>query len=208
MQLILLYIFFKNFHFFCKFPWPVTSNKFECKNVFFSSHRQKMLQLRHAVVLCFLFLPLLRCKNLLCYFSPVLDIKKELTFELIVTECPPKEVCFKGLGRYGNYTSLSARGCMLEERCSHRVNIRIKGTTHIMTYSCCDWQFCNSCSALKPFCVTVVLVAGVVLVSGLWVTQDRMVQHPVQKHWGVYHNGDRRSYLTVNILIFFNNKFW
>lgn len=132
---------------------------------FILSYRLKMLQLRCAAVLCFLFLPLLRCENLLCYFSPILEIKKEKTFELIVTECPPKEVCFRGLGRYGNHTSLSARGCMLEERCSRRVNIRLKGTTHLMTYSCCDWQFCNSCSALKPF--TVALVAVVVMVGGL-----------------------------------------
>ncbi|XP_037833974.1 protein Bouncer-like [Kryptolebias marmoratus] len=129
--------------------------------------RLNLLQLLQVAVLCFLCLPVLRCENLLCYFSPILEKNKEKTFELIVTECPPKEVCFKGLGRYGNYTALTARGCMPEERCSRMSNIRVRGTVHTMTYSCCDWQFCNSCSALKPFCIAVILVAVVVMVYGL-----------------------------------------
>uniref|UniRef100_A0A3B5AMA5 UPAR/Ly6 domain-containing protein n=1 Tax=Stegastes partitus TaxID=144197 RepID=A0A3B5AMA5_9TELE len=67
------------------------------------------------------------------------------TFELVVTECPPNEHCFKAEGRYGNHSALSARGCMLEDDCSQKHNISIKGTVYTMSYACCDWPYCNSC---------------------------------------------------------------
>ncbi|GLD69560.1 protein Bouncer-like protein [Lates japonicus] len=76
-----------------------------------------MLQLLHVAVLWFyLLIPSLLCDNLLCYYSPILE--REKTFELIVTECPPNELCFKADGHYGNHSALSARGCMAKKDCS------------------------------------------------------------------------------------------
>ncbi|MEQ2228186.1 hypothetical protein ILYODFUR_006341 [Ilyodon furcidens] len=116
-----------------------------------------MLQLLLVAVLCLhLLLPPLLCENLLCYFSPILEKKK---FELIVTECPPNEVCFKVLGRYGNFTAMLARGCLLEKSCGKQSNIRLKGTVYVITYSCCDWPYCNLGVTVKPFYVLVTLVA-------------------------------------------------
>ncbi|KAM9754720.1 protein Bouncer-like [Menidia menidia] len=106
--------------------------------------------------LCPLLPPLL-CENLLCFYSPILEIEK--TFELIVTECPPNEVCFKAAGRYGNYTALSARGCLLEERCSRQYSLRLKGTAYAMSYSCCDRPYCNAGSPLRPLYPTVMFAA-------------------------------------------------
>ncbi|XP_037539644.1 protein Bouncer-like [Nematolebias whitei] len=126
--------------------------------------RQMLLQV---FTLVLLLLPLLHCKNLLCFFMPVLEIQKEKNIEYTVTECLPKEVCFIGLGRYGNHTALSSRGCVPKERCSGQVNVRLKGTVHKMTYSCCDWQFCNSCSALRPSCIALTLLVIAVMVCGL-----------------------------------------
>ncbi|XP_047246405.1 protein Bouncer-like [Girardinichthys multiradiatus] len=116
-----------------------------------------MLQLLPVAVLCLQLLPLLLCENLLCYFSPILE--KEKKFELIVTECTPNEVCFKVLGRYGNFTALSARGCLLEKSCGKQSNIRLKGTGYVMTYSCCDWPYCNLGVTVKPFYVLATLMA-------------------------------------------------
>lgn len=116
-------------------------------------------QLVHAALLWLsLPLPLLLSENLHCYFSPILE--KEITFELIVTECPPNELCFKALGRYGNYTALSARGCMLEKDCSQVHSLRLLGTVYSMSYSCCDWPYCNRGVALEP--LTAMLVAAAV----------------------------------------------
>ncbi|XP_011474270.2 protein Bouncer isoform X1 [Oryzias latipes] len=124
-------------------------------------------QLFHAALLWLcLPLPLLLCENLHCYYSPVLE--KEITFELVVTECPPNEMCFKGLGRYGNYTALSARGCMLEKDCSQVHSLRLLGTVYTMSYSCCDWPYCNRAVALEP--LTAMLVAAAVVACSFCLT--------------------------------------
>nr|XP_046249420.1 protein Bouncer isoform X2 [Scatophagus argus] len=130
--------------------------------------RPSMLQLLHVAVLWFcLLLPSLLCDNLLCYYSPILE--KEKTFELIVTECPPDELCFKADGRYGNHSALSASGCMAERDCSQVHSIRLKGTMYAMSYSCCDWSYCNSCPgvAARSLYISVSLLTVAVMTSCL-----------------------------------------
>ncbi|XP_056243111.1 protein Bouncer-like [Seriola aureovittata] len=127
-----------------------------------------MLQVLHVSVLWFyLLLPSLLCDNLLCYYSPILE--KEETVQLIVTECPPSEHCFKADGRYGNHSALSARGCMAEKDCSQVHKIRLRGTVYIMSYACCDKPYCNSCLAVKAnlLSITVTLVTVAVMVGSL-----------------------------------------
>lgn len=101
-----------------------------------------MLRLLHIAVLWFAVLPLLLCDNLHCFYSPITE--KEKTSEFILTECPPDELCFKADGRYGNYSALSARGCIVAGNCSQVHSIRLKGTIYSMSYGCCDWSYCNS----------------------------------------------------------------
>ncbi|XP_039663662.1 protein Bouncer isoform X2 [Perca fluviatilis] len=122
-----------------------------------------MLQLLHVAVLWFyLLLPSMLCDNLHCYYSYIQE--KEGTVELIVTECPPDELCFKANGRYGNHSILSARGCMAEGDCSQVHSLTFKGTVYKMSYDCCDWPYCNSCPGVTPkslyFTVTLVIVAA------------------------------------------------
>ncbi|XP_045892419.1 protein Bouncer isoform X3 [Micropterus dolomieu] len=130
--------------------------------------RLNMLQLLRVAVLWFyLLLPSLLCDNLLCYYSPILE--KEKTFELIVTECPPDEVCFKADGQYGNHSALSARGCMSTRECSQVHRIRLKGTVYTMTYSCCHSPYCNSglCITAKSFYIIITLVTVAVMTGSL-----------------------------------------
>ncbi|XP_041794611.1 protein Bouncer-like [Chelmon rostratus] len=130
--------------------------------------RPNTLQLLRVAVLWFyLFLPSLLCDNLLCYFSPILE--KEKTVELIVTECPPDELCFKADGRYGNHSALSARGCMAKKDCSQVHSIRLKGTIYSMSYSCCDRPYCNSCPGVtaRSFYFTITLLTVGVMVGSL-----------------------------------------
>lgn len=127
--------------------------------------RPNMLQLLHVAVLCFYLLPSLLCDNLLCYYSPILEKK---TFELIVTECPPDELCFKADGRYGNHSALSARGCMAERDCSQVHSLPLKGTIYTMSYTCCNWPYCNSCpSVTAKLSITVALVTVAVIACSL-----------------------------------------
>uniref|UniRef100_A0A3Q1EXR3 UPAR/Ly6 domain-containing protein n=1 Tax=Acanthochromis polyacanthus TaxID=80966 RepID=A0A3Q1EXR3_9TELE len=88
-------------------------------------------------------------------------------FRLTVTECPPEEQCFKAVGRYGNHSTLSARGCMVEKNCRRTHSKRFKGTVYTMSYSCCDWPYCNSCLgiAANPLHITVALVAAAVMTA-------------------------------------------
>lgn len=147
------------------------------KLCFCLSCRRNMLQLLHAALLWFYFLlPPLLCDSLLCYYSPVLE--KEKIFELIVTECPPNEMCFKAVGRYGNYTALTTRGCMLEDDCSHEDSIRLKGTVYRMSYSCCGWPYCNSSPTVEPFYIIVTLVAVTVCSSWLKEQHSQPSLHP------------------------------
>lgn len=131
-------------------------------------YRLNMLQLLHVAVLWFyLLIPSLLCDNLLCYYSPILEREKK--FELIVTECPPDELCFKADGRYGNHSALSARGCMAKKDCSQVHNIRIKGTVYVMSYACCDRPYCNSCPVVtaRLLSITVTLVTVAVMAGSL-----------------------------------------
>ncbi|XP_044048732.1 protein Bouncer isoform X2 [Siniperca chuatsi] len=130
--------------------------------------RPNMLQLLRVAVLWFYFLiPSLLCDNLLCYYSPILE--KEKTYKLIVTECPPDELCFKAEGCYGNHSTLSARGCMDEKDCSRVHSLRLKGTIYTMSYDCCDWPYCNSSPGVttKSLYITVTLVTVAVMTASL-----------------------------------------
>ncbi|XP_068458531.1 protein Bouncer [Clinocottus analis] len=127
-----------------------------------------MLQLLHVAVPCFyLLLPSVLCDNLFCYYSPILE--GTTTLELIVTECPPHELCFKADGRYGNYSALSARGCMLKRDCSREHDLNLKGTVYTMSYSCCESSYCNSCpgATAQSLYVTVTLMT-VSVMTGSW----------------------------------------
>lgn len=140
-------------------------SRFTCKPEQRSSPcRLVMLQLlRVALLWLYLLLPSLLCDNLLCYFSPLLE--KEVSFEFIATECPPGELCFKANGRYGNHSVLSGRGCMARKACSQTHSIRYKGSVFIMSYSCCDWPYCNSCSgvAARTFCIAAALLTAALM---------------------------------------------
>lgn len=132
-----------------------------------------MLQLlRVALLWLFLLLPSLLCDNLLCYFSPLLE--KEVSFEFIATECPPGDLCFKADGRFGNHSALSGRGCMAREDCSQTHSIRYKGSVFVMSYSCCDSPYCNSCPgvAAHPFCIAAALLTAALISSPRDVLRD------------------------------------
>lgn len=130
--------------------------------------RPNMLQLLHvALLLVYLLLPSLLCDNLLCYYSPILQ--KEVKFELIVTECPPDELCFKADGRYGNHSALSARGCIPKKKCGLVNSLSLRGTVYTMTFGCCDSPYCNSCTGLnaKSLLIAVTLVTVAVMTGSL-----------------------------------------
>lgn len=127
--------------------------------------RLNMLQLLHVAVLWFYLLPSLLCYNLPCYYSPILW--EDNTFKLIATECPPDEVCFKGIGRYGNYSAVSLRGCMAEKNCSQVHSLDIRGTIYNMTYACCDWSYCNSCLSVTAKLCIIATFATVAVIAGL-----------------------------------------
>ncbi|KAK5867183.1 hypothetical protein PBY51_011698 [Eleginops maclovinus] len=123
-----------------------------------------MSQLLQAPALwIYLLLPSLLCENMRCYYSPILE--KEEKFELIVTECPPDEMCFKAEGHYGNYSALSARGCMAKKTCSRVHEIRIKGIVYTMSYGCCDSPYCNTCPGVfvQPLFITLTLMTVAVM---------------------------------------------
>ncbi|XP_037306731.2 protein Bouncer [Pungitius pungitius] len=123
-------------------------------------HRPNMSQLLHFAALWFYLLPPLLCDNRFCYYSPILE--KEKTFKLIVTECPPDELCFKAEGRYGNHSALSARGCMAKKDCSQVHGITLKGTVYTMSYSCCDSPYCNAGLGLAANSLFITVTLGTV----------------------------------------------
>ncbi|KAM4618212.1 protein Bouncer [Polymixia lowei] len=135
------------------------------------STRPSVYQLLYVAALWLvLLLPCLRCDNLLCYYSPVLENdKEESAFKLVVTECPPDELCFKADGHYGNHSALSARGCMAEGDCDRVDSLRLKGTGYTLSYACCYWHYCNSCPRLtgKPAPLILTLAAVAVIVASL-----------------------------------------
>ncbi|XP_029909795.1 protein Bouncer isoform X2 [Myripristis murdjan] len=116
-----------------------------------------------------LLLPSLRCENLLCYYSPIQEREREESpwFQLILSECPPDELCFKADGRYGNHSALSARGCMAESDCHQAHSLRLKGTVYTMSYACCEWHYCNSSpSATAKYFPLILSLATVALITG------------------------------------------
>lgn len=127
---------------------PVSGRVSRTANFLPLTCRSNPLQLLLVALLCLHLLPpWTLCDNLRCYYSPILE--KETPFELIVTECPPDELCFKGDGRYGNYSALTARGCMAEADCSQVHPLRIRGVDYSMSFDCCDWPYCNSCPGVS-----------------------------------------------------------
>ena len=117
-----------------------------------------------ALLLCVWLLPApLRCDTLRCFYSPVQFREQEVDSELVVTECPPSELCFKGVGHYGNYSALTFRGCMEKESCSGTGVIRLKGTEYVLSYTCCPWPYCNAAPPTAPARGLVLTVAAVLL---------------------------------------------
>uniref|UniRef100_A0A3B3ZR74 UPAR/Ly6 domain-containing protein n=2 Tax=Periophthalmus magnuspinnatus TaxID=409849 RepID=A0A3B3ZR74_9GOBI len=111
-------------------------------------------------LLIYLMLPTLLCKNLLCYFSLYETLETKGIFKPVVTECPPKEVCYKAEGRYGNHTGLTHRGCMLLKNCNEVKKINLRGAIYNTSYSCCDWSYCNSGTDVSTNFVTLFIIMG------------------------------------------------
>uniref|UniRef100_A0A8D3AE34 UPAR/Ly6 domain-containing protein n=1 Tax=Scophthalmus maximus TaxID=52904 RepID=A0A8D3AE34_SCOMX len=109
-----------------------------------------------------LVVPARTLDSLLCLYCP-------LKVELIVTECPPDELCFKADGRYGNHSALAARGCMAKKDCSQVHKLRFRGTVYTMSYACCDGPYCNSCplvtAGLLAITLTLITVAVMAAMS-------------------------------------------
>lgn len=135
--------------------------------------RSNIPRLLFILVLCFhLLTRQTLCDHLHCYYSPILE--KEMPFEPIEVECPPDELCFKGDGRYGNHSVLSARGCMMEADCSQTLKLRIRGVAYNMTFHCCYWDYCNSSPKLS-----VNLYAPMVTFSIIAVTVGALWSWPI-----------------------------
>ena len=115
-------------------------------------------------LLCVSLLPSpLRCDNLRCFYSPLQRRGQEAKSELVVTECPPRELCFKGVGRYGNHSALTLRGCMEKETCSRTRVIRVQGTEYLLGYTCCTWPYCNAAPRAAPARGLLLTTAAVLL---------------------------------------------
>ncbi|XP_019712504.1 protein Bouncer [Hippocampus comes] len=111
----------------------------------------------------FHLVPYTLCGNLRCLYRPILE--KEYEFQPIVTECPRGEVCYKAEGRYGNYSALSASGCMPRRVCGLQHDLSYQGVVYTMSYSCCDRPYCNACVGL--FANTLVITVTLVTVAGM-----------------------------------------
>ncbi|XP_047453190.1 protein Bouncer [Mugil cephalus] len=123
-----------------------------------------MLQLLLVASLWLYFLvPPLLCGNLRCYYQPIL--KNGETAELILTQCPPNQLCHTADGHYGNLSALSARGCSAKRFCGRQRRYIFMGTAYTLSYACCDRSYCNSGVAAKPLYVIVTLMA-VAAISG------------------------------------------
>ncbi|XP_061679702.1 protein Bouncer isoform X1 [Syngnathoides biaculeatus] len=124
-----------------------------------------MWQLLQVATFFFYLVPSGLCGNLRCFFRPILE--KDYKLDPIVTECPPEEVCFKAEGRFGNFSALSAKGCLPKSVCSLEHDLSYKGVMYKMRYACCDRPYCNSCTGLvaNTFVVTVTLVTVAVMVG-------------------------------------------
>uniref|UniRef100_A0A672IDU5 UPAR/Ly6 domain-containing protein n=1 Tax=Salarias fasciatus TaxID=181472 RepID=A0A672IDU5_SALFA len=118
-------------------------------------------------ILCLYFLlPSLLCENLLCYYSPIHIIGEGDPPQATATECFPNERCCQAEGYYGEHRALLKRGCMAEE--DREDTMSFMGTQYTMNYTCCDWEFCNSCSGIAArLHVIGALVAAVVTFGNL-----------------------------------------
>ncbi|CAL8291302.1 unnamed protein product [Boreogadus saida] len=115
-------------------------------------------------LLCVWLLPApLWCDNLRCFYSPLQDREQEAESELVVTTCPHREFCFKGVGHYGNRSALTIRGCMENESCYQVHDIRLKGTEYILSFNCCPWPYCNAAPPAAPSRYLVLTPAAVLL---------------------------------------------
>ncbi|XP_077372012.1 protein Bouncer isoform X1 [Festucalex cinctus] len=103
--------------------------------------RASMRQLLHVAVFFFL-VPSVLCGNLRCHFRPILG-KGEI-IDPLVTECPPDEVCYNAVGRYGTSIALTASGCMPKRDCGLERDHNFKGVFYKMSYTCCDRPLCNT----------------------------------------------------------------
>ncbi|KAG5845892.1 hypothetical protein ANANG_G00144000 [Anguilla anguilla] len=120
------------------------------------------------VVLCAcLYLPVLHCENLLCYYCPLLSKDRECSF--VLAECPPQELCFTASGSYGGRVALSARGCMSQQDCLSEHTVPHKGTNFTMSYSCCDWHYCNSASRGSVYSATIALATAAAIILPAWL---------------------------------------
>ncbi|KAM9807713.1 protein Bouncer [Neosynchiropus ocellatus] len=104
----------------------------------------------------YLLAPSVRCKNLRCFFTPIAETHKKNDF--VRTECPPDEVCFKAIGRYGKFEGLSGRGCLAAKDCGRADQFKYRGVEYTMTFDCCEWSYCNSCVGLTAGTFSIFLV--------------------------------------------------
>ncbi|XP_061891623.1 protein Bouncer [Entelurus aequoreus] len=118
-------------------------------------------QLLHAAVFFYL-VPCLLCGNLRCFYRPILE--KEVKYGHVVTECRPDEVCFKAEGRFGNYSALSASGCMPRKNCRWNHELPYKGVVFTISYKCCNRLYCNACVGLKANTFSIALTLATIVV--------------------------------------------
>lgn len=102
--------------------------------------------------------------NLRCYYLPYTTNETEDIFKVVVTECPPEEVCYSAKGRYGMIDGLIHKGCMRLEKCDSEKMITVKGVVYNTSYSCCDWSHCNTGT-----CVAANLVMTLVIFGSLFI---------------------------------------
>lgn len=120
-----------------------------------------------SVLLIYVMLPFLLCSNLRCYYSPYITNDTRKVFKLVVTECPPKQVCYKASAFYGEHDALTHHGCMLLNNCDQMKMISIKGATYNTSYSCCDWSYCNSGTGIKASFTLFVIIGSLFIFLGL-----------------------------------------
>ncbi|XP_018602791.1 protein Bouncer [Scleropages formosus] len=103
-----------------------------------------------AILLCTcLLFPGLVCENLLCLYCP-LQMKNKFC-RTVHSMCPPEELCFRAKGYYAGDLGLTASGCMTKQQCTMKHLVSYKGTNFTMTYTCCNWNFCNLAPSFSFF---------------------------------------------------------
>ncbi|KAJ8391096.1 hypothetical protein AAFF_G00097170 [Aldrovandia affinis] len=121
------------------------------------------------VVLCAcLLLPALRCENLLCYHchpQPNGEVCRP-----VLSECRPQEVCVTATGRNGGRVVLSVRACLAKHECRLEHVISYKGTNITVSYSCCDWNYCNSGSRITVHSALFALAVATTIILPAWAS--------------------------------------